>query len=187
MRSCASIEPQGRRAESEEARLILRAIVFGADQRINEHHVEGLRHQACDGPFVVAIGLSDRATVGTSELLVTIGEPFSLVANAMQRDCKWRHSTLLSSSLADGRYCDFVQYCTSRLRSPSCIAGRTLLLNWRRLRLRVEAPAVEASASPTPLPVTVQMEPADKTHKAIAPRPSSGVIEIDVGATRVRR
>jgi transposase len=36
------------------------------------------------------------------------------------------------------------------------------------------------------LPVTVQMEPAAKINKAVAPRPSSGVIEIDVGATRVR-
>ena len=63
-----------------------------------------------------------------------------------------------------------------------------LLFNWRRLRLRAEAPAVEAAAPPTLLPVTVQMEPAAKTNtnKAIAPRPSSGVIEIDVGATRVR-
>ena len=61
-----------------------------------------------------------------------------------------------------------------------------LLFNWRRLRLRAEAPAVEDAAPPTLLPVIVQMEPAAKTHKAIAPRPSSGVIEIDVGATRVR-
>jgi transposase len=30
------------------------------------------------------------------------------------------------------------------------------------------------------LPVTVQMEPVAKTHKAIAPRLSSGVIEIEV-------
>lgn len=61
-----------------------------------------------------------------------------------------------------------------------------LLFNWRRLRLRAEAPVVEAAAPPTLLPVTVQMEPVAKTPKAIAPRPSSGVIEIDVGATRVR-
>ncbi|QJY33123.1 transposase [Diaphorobacter sp. JS3050] len=61
-----------------------------------------------------------------------------------------------------------------------------LLFNWRRLHLRAQAPAVEAAASPTLLPVTVQMEPAVKTPKVIAPRPSSGVIEIDVGATRVR-
>ena len=61
-----------------------------------------------------------------------------------------------------------------------------LLFNWRRLRLRGGVPAVEESASPTLLPVTVQMEPAAKTSKAVAPRPSSGVIEIDVGATRVR-
>jgi transposase len=61
-----------------------------------------------------------------------------------------------------------------------------LLFNWRRLRLRKEAPAVEEAAPPTLLPVKVQMEPATKTSKAIAPRPSSGVIEIDVGATRVR-
>ena len=61
-----------------------------------------------------------------------------------------------------------------------------LLFNWRRLRLRAEAPAVEAAAAPTLLPVMVQIDPAVKAHKAIAPRPSSGVIEIDVGATRVR-
>lgn len=61
-----------------------------------------------------------------------------------------------------------------------------LLFNWRRLRLRAQAPAVEDAAPPALLPVTVQMEPAGKTSKAIAPRPSSGVIEIDVGATRVR-
>jgi transposase len=36
------------------------------------------------------------------------------------------------------------------------------------------------------LPVTVQMEPQQKIPKAVAPRSSSGVIEIDVGATRVR-
>ena len=61
-----------------------------------------------------------------------------------------------------------------------------LLFNWRRLRLRAQVPAVEDTAPPTLLPVTVQMEPAAKTNKAVAPRPSSGVIEIDVGATRVR-
>ncbi|MGR4871109.1 IS66-like element accessory protein TnpA [Variovorax sp. LARHSF232] len=61
-----------------------------------------------------------------------------------------------------------------------------LLFNWRRLRLRTEAPAVGGAAPATLLPVTVQMEPPAKSNKAIAPRPSSGVIEIDVGATRVR-
>ena len=61
-----------------------------------------------------------------------------------------------------------------------------LLFNWRRLRLRAEAPAVESAAAPTLLPVTVQMDPVSKTPKAVTPRPSSGVIEIDVGATRVR-
>jgi transposase len=61
-----------------------------------------------------------------------------------------------------------------------------LLFNWRRLRLRAEAPAVEATAAPMLLPVTVQMKPQQKIPKAVAPRSSSGVIEIDVGATRVR-
>lgn len=61
-----------------------------------------------------------------------------------------------------------------------------LLFNWRRLRLRAEASAVEAAAPPTLLPVTMQMDPVSKAPKAVAPRPSSGVIEIDVGATRVR-
>jgi transposase len=61
-----------------------------------------------------------------------------------------------------------------------------LLFNWRRLRLRAEIPAVVEAAPPTLLPVTVQMEATPKTNKTIAQRPSSGVIEIDVGATRVR-
>jgi len=61
-----------------------------------------------------------------------------------------------------------------------------LLFNWRRLRLRAQAPVVEGTAPATLLPVTVQLEPAAQTNKAVVPRPSSGVIEIDVGATRVR-
>ena len=61
-----------------------------------------------------------------------------------------------------------------------------LLFNWRRLRLRAQAPALDVSALPTLVPVTLQMESSIKPHKAVAPRPSSGVIEIDVGATRVR-
>ena len=62
-----------------------------------------------------------------------------------------------------------------------------LLFNWRRLRLRAKASAIEEAAPPTLLPVTVQMEPAaKKTSKAVAPRLANGVIEIDVGATRVR-
>ena len=61
-----------------------------------------------------------------------------------------------------------------------------LLFNWRRLRLRAEAPAVEPAEPPTLLPVTVQMDAVPKAPKAVAPRPSTGVIEIDVGATRVR-
>lgn len=61
-----------------------------------------------------------------------------------------------------------------------------LLFNWRRLRLGAQGPAVQEAATPTLLPVTVQMDEAPKSSKAIAPRPSNGVIEIDVGATRVR-
>ncbi len=61
-----------------------------------------------------------------------------------------------------------------------------LLFNWRRLRLRSEIPAVQDAAPPTLLPVTVQMQAAPKTNKTITQRPSGGVIEIDVGATRVR-
>lgn len=61
-----------------------------------------------------------------------------------------------------------------------------LLFNWRRLHLRARKPAADVPAPPTLVPVTVQMEPAINTHKAVALRPSSGVIEIDVGATRVR-
>jgi transposase len=61
-----------------------------------------------------------------------------------------------------------------------------LLFNWRRLRLRTKASAVQGGALPTLLPVTVQMEPAAKASKAVPLRLSNGVIEIDVGATRVR-
>jgi transposase len=61
-----------------------------------------------------------------------------------------------------------------------------LLFNWRRLRLRAQGPFVAEAVPPTLLPVTVQMETAPKPSKAIAPRPSNGVIEIDVGAARVR-
>ena len=61
-----------------------------------------------------------------------------------------------------------------------------LLFNWRRLRLRSEIPAVQDAAPLTLLPVTVQMQATPKTNKTIAQRPSGGVIEIDVGATRVR-
>ena len=61
-----------------------------------------------------------------------------------------------------------------------------LLFNWRRLRLRSEIPAVQDAAPLTLLPVTVQMEATPKTNKSIAQRPWGGVIEIDVGATRVR-
>jgi len=60
-----------------------------------------------------------------------------------------------------------------------------LLFNWRRLRLRAQAPAVEDAVPPTLLPVTVQVEAAPRINKTIGPR-LSGVIEIDVGATRVR-
>ena len=41
-------------------------------------------------------------------------------------------------------------------------------------------------ASPTLLPVTLRMEPSAEASKAGAPRLANGVIEIDVGATRVR-
>lgn len=61
-----------------------------------------------------------------------------------------------------------------------------LLFNWRRLRLRAEIPVVQDAVPPTLLPVTVQMEAAPRINKTIGPRPLSGVIEIDVGATRVR-
>ena len=61
-----------------------------------------------------------------------------------------------------------------------------LLFNWRRLWLRAQSPARQDAPSPTLLPVTLQMEPAAEARKAVAPRPSNGVIEIDVGATRVR-
>lgn len=99
------------------------------------------------------------------------------------KDTRRRHSEELKQELVD-----------RRLEPGASVAAiaqehginASLLFNWRRLRLRKEAPAVEEAAPATLLPVTVQVEPVTKTNKAIAPRPSSGVIEIDVGATRVR-
>ena len=65
-----------------------------------------------------------------------------------------------------------------------------LLFNWRRLYLR-RGGATLATASPAPaptlLPVTVEEPGATACKPAATPaRAPSGVIEIDIGATRVR-
>jgi transposase len=60
-----------------------------------------------------------------------------------------------------------------------------LLFNWRRLHQRDQA-AIEPVVAATLLPVTVQARPQAQTTKTIAPRTAGGVIEIDVGSTRVR-
>ena len=62
-----------------------------------------------------------------------------------------------------------------------------LLFNWRRLYLRRGGSALApTSPAPTLLPVTVE-EPVAPACKPAAPsRLPSGVIEIDIGAARVR-
>ena len=60
-----------------------------------------------------------------------------------------------------------------------------LLFNWRRLQQRDQA-AVEPVATATLLPVTVQAQAQAHATKATAPRAIGGVIEMDVGSTRVR-
>ena len=63
-----------------------------------------------------------------------------------------------------------------------------LLFNWRRLYLRGRDSSAPATPTPTPtlLPVTVQASAAVSVPKAWQPRTPSGVIEIDIGAVRVR-
>jgi transposase len=61
-----------------------------------------------------------------------------------------------------------------------------LLFNWRRLHLRERHASAAATATPTLLPVSVQASAALSLPKALQPRNPSGVIEIDIGAVRVR-
>jgi transposase len=99
------------------------------------------------------------------------------------KDTRRRHSDALKEEL--------VERSLQPGASVAAIAqehgiNANLLFNWRRLRLRSPKADAEDALAPTLLPVTVQMDAASKATKAIAPRTSSGVIEIDVGATRVR-
>ena len=63
-----------------------------------------------------------------------------------------------------------------------------LLFNWRRLHLRRgESTIATTSPAPTLLPVTVEEHVATACKPAAGPgRAPSGVIEIDIGAARVR-
>ena len=63
-----------------------------------------------------------------------------------------------------------------------------LLFNWRRLHLRRGgSPIATTSPEPTLLPVTVEEHVTTACKPAAAPsRAPSGVIEIDIGAARVR-
>jgi transposase len=61
-----------------------------------------------------------------------------------------------------------------------------LLFNWRRLHLQGRRVSAAAVPAPTLLPVTVQASAALSVPKALAPRAPTGVIEIDIGAARVR-
>lgn len=62
-----------------------------------------------------------------------------------------------------------------------------LLFNWRRLHLRRGALTTATASAPTLLPVTVQEHVAGQGKSAAgASRAPSGVIEIDIGAARVR-
>ena len=99
------------------------------------------------------------------------------------RDTRRKHSDALKQEL--------VERSLEPGASVAAIAqehgiNANLLFNWRRLRLGAQEPAMQEAVTPTLLPVTVQMDEAPKSSKAIAPRPSNGVIEIDIGATRVR-
>ena len=62
-----------------------------------------------------------------------------------------------------------------------------LLFNWRRLRLRAEKRSDDGSPGAVLLPVTVQSTSAPAVSKPqLLHRASQGVIEIDIGPTRVR-
>lgn len=65
-----------------------------------------------------------------------------------------------------------------------------LLFKWRRMHMRGDstgAGRLVRSSGPTMLPVTICSTPVDSiTAPAPLPRTSPGVIEIDIGAARVR-
>ena len=65
-----------------------------------------------------------------------------------------------------------------------------LLFKWRRMHLRGDstgAGRLVRSSGPTMLPVTICPAPVDSTRSPTPlPRTSPGVIEIDIGAARVR-
>jgi transposase len=63
-----------------------------------------------------------------------------------------------------------------------------LLFKWRRMHLRAAecvAPLAPANSAAVLLPVTIQAPPT-KVVAAPSPRQSTGVIEIDIGGSRVR-
>lgn len=61
-----------------------------------------------------------------------------------------------------------------------------LLFNWRRLHLQGQRESALAAPVPALLPVTVQARATVTAPKALPPRTPTGVIEIDIGAARVR-
>ncbi len=99
------------------------------------------------------------------------------------RDTRRKHSEVLKQELVERSLEPGASVCAIAQEHG---INANLLFNWRRLRLRAQSPARQDAPAPTLLPVTLQMEPAAEASKAVAPRPSNGVIEIDVGAARVR-
>ena len=65
-----------------------------------------------------------------------------------------------------------------------------LLFKWRRMQLRANSPGaceLTRGNAPTMLPVMIQGATVGAITPAVSmPRPSPGVIEIDIGASRVR-
>jgi transposase len=101
-----------------------------------------------------------------------------------RKDTRRRHSESLKKELVD-----------QSLQPGASVAAiaqehginANLLFNWRRLRLRAEKPSNEATSGPVLLPVTVQASSTPAVSKPLPTnRASQGVIEIDIGPTRVR-
>ncbi|MEJ7688327.1 MAG: transposase [Variovorax sp.] len=99
------------------------------------------------------------------------------------RDTRRKHSDALKQELVER---SLVPGASVAAIAQEHGINANLLFNWRRLRLGVVTPAAEDAGPPMLLPVTLQMDAAPKSSKTIAPRASGGVIEIDIGATRVR-